>query len=788
MKFSLFSNARATKPTLWEGTWEEFCETLGPHEFTNKSKEELKAFSPAEYPEGITRARENVRAVHALVLDIDQKTEAELRAFEDTAQGLQMLLYTTYSNAKKPFSVRAVIPLSRPVLAAEWPAFWNLTSGLFDNIGDPQCRDASRLYFGAFAPKGTEEKHFFKKTEGVPIDVDGLVENPPPDLPPPQAVKSEAVTSERLKTFAKKLSRKTDDKLSNLGDVLEKVCDGEVFAEPGTRDSTIFALSNVIAKRFPDGDPANLAEHFRRSISLMGDDCPSVQTVEYKIERAQTALRKEKVKQEQDENEGRRDRIREAFGGKRTEVYTDEELTAFGRRPKWIVQKGKSFYFLTLEGYRGPFTDADAGNAALIELAPAPVELWRTSRQGEVVRKSCNMLVAEYGTVALDVKVDMRVQKTMYDVDTRTIIEAPCPLRKLDAVYHPEIDKWLQLMVGDDKYNDLKTWIAAVTLLDVPCVALFLTGPKGTGKSLLALGLARLWTTGGPTTLAEALSDFNESVARCPLCFADETLPKDFKGYTKNGELREHIQAMVRPFKRKFLPNTSLLGATRDIIAANNQDILRTQENLSNNDIGAIVDRFMHISTNLASTRYLDTVDTREWVESDKIAQHALWLRDNHEWKSEGRFLIKVRDEQLSRSLATRAGDRSAVCQWLVGYLTNPREFDDGAEGNLLVRVSNGRLCVNTQGVVDCWTMYVSNEKCPPTGRLSTAIAALSEEGRAQLNNEEGVPTNYRIIDKANLITWARDTGYATEKQVEAALRKDTNIRIQDPDPKKMPN
>lgn len=784
MKLSLFAHAKDAFPRHWECTWDEFCRDFGPHKLVDDTtnKERLPAFSPAEYPDGVRRSKDTVIRVHLLVLDIDEGSDEDLAAFLDRAEGLSALVCSTFSRGVKPGArARVIMPLSRPVRREEWPTFWELQHRLFDGIGDEHCSDPNRIYFGCFAPRSKADEAFFEVFDGQAFPVDELLTTPLAELPVLATAKRALVpvSEEQLLRMAKNLAKKDDD----LGVALKKVCLGEIFAEPGNRDNTIFTLAGAIARRYPDGDSGMIASYFARSLDLMkrvDDDCPTVENVEYKIRRAQDSIRQTVVEGEQAKVSERRKRVQEAFRGARSEPYTAEELTAFND-PMWVVQHGGSYYFFVAGEYRGPYAETDAGNAALKLLAPAGevVDLYRLTPRGEIQKKTANQLVAEYGTVADAVQLDLRAQKSTFDVNASVLTEAPCPRRQIAAVFHPEIDEWLRIAAGP-QYEVLKTWMACVTNLSMPCVALFLTGAKDTGKSLIALGLSRFWTTDGPTTLVEAFSAFNENLARSPLCFADEQLPKDFKGYAKNGELREHIQARTRPYNRKYIPNTKLIGCTRTIIAANNEDILRTQENLSVNDIGAIVDRYLHIPMSPSAIEYLNRVDTSGWVDRDQIAEHAAWLRDNHVWKPEGRFLIKIKDEQLTRTYATQSGDRSAVCQWLVSYLLNPRVFHDDAKGRMLVQVNKGRLCVNTQGLVLCWELYVGNEKCPTTGRLSSALAALSVSGvRVKLNNELGSPTNYRVIDMANLSVWAKNNGYGTEEELLEALVEDTKTREQ---------
>ena len=214
------------------------------------------------------------------------------------------------------------------------------------------------------------------------------------------------------------------------------------------------------------------------------------------------------------------------------------------------------------------------------------------------------------------------------------------------------------------------------------------------------------------------------------------------------------------------------------MITANNEEILATPENLAANDIAAIIDRYLHIPTQRDAAVYLRSTDTRGWVERDMIAEHVLWLAEHHEWTARGRFLIEVQDTALHRSLTTRSGNRSAVCQWLCSYLLNPSPFDNDGRSGKLIRIYEGRLLVNTLGLVSCWETYVQNEACPPTGRLSSAIASLSADRRPRLHAEPGKSRiNYREIDLENLVAWAEHSDYASREDLETALLRTTEER-----------
>ncbi len=300
------------------------------------------------------------------------------------------------------------------------------------------------------------------------------------------------------------------------------------------------------------------------------------------------------------------------------------------------------------------------------------------------------------------------------------------------------------------------------------------TGPGGTGKSLFADAVSRLWRTSGPTPLTSAMNEnFNAALVKCPLVFADEQMPKDFRGHGRTAELREFIAARSRPFKQKFFPETVILGAARLVIAANNEDILAIQENLSVNDIEAIGDRFYHVPVRAEAKDWLAVCDAASFFEQDRLAKHALWLRDNHPVTRDGRFLIKSPDRNFYRALTTKSGIRSAVCQWLAGYLREPRRVDSA--NDYQIRIVGGQLLVTTRGILENWALYVSNEAAPTTGRLGSAIAGLSVT-RTTRSTPTG-KANYRVIDTEHIVAWANQTEYASEEEIRQALTVDTETK-----------
>lgn len=914
MKISHFNGAKDKVPKQAEITWDFFSSSLGPHDYSVKNKIQAPCFSPAEYPDGgptdidpdlfpedARRAKKNVLRVWMLVLDVDHIDEATAHWVVGRLQemGLAAVVYSSWSHASDPWRFRVVIPLDRPVPGPEWSGFWSRAITLFNSICDEQCKDASRLYFGPFAPAGTEASNFYYVYQGAELPVDYVMSLPLPEgssevssdveqtrskdseaiallvaaWPEPHEKKrhlahralagallsssfsddravnflcdvargadpnnedrekrqsmvehtreeldanekitgwttlggivgydvmdkvrtlverAPAITDEQLRGYAKQLKKSKIDRKFELGDALERVCKCNVFPEP-----LALRLAAELGQRFFEYDAHSIAELFRPSLSLMrseGEDV-TVEQVEARIKLKQDEVREQKKEQRKKHDQQQQaiefdkaSRIREAYKNGRSHPYTFNELQqwkdiiATGHR--WILQKDRSFYLFFHGSYKGPYSEIEAHGAALRELAAAAsagVDIYKTNKDGSSDFKSLRQLIAEYGTVAERVSTDLRAQIITYDEQERTIVEAPCPLRKLEPRYDPDVDQWMYQLAGDQYYDDLKTWFAILPRLDIVRSALALIGKHSVGKSLTALSGSGLWTKEGPCMLEQALADFNDSILRCPLIFADEHLPKDFRGTTPTEQLRAFIQSTERPLKRKHLPNSKCLGVTPLLIAAHDLEVLRPSENISNNEVEGSVLRFLIIPARVEAAHFLanlhPTTHERGWVEHDIVARHIWWLVYNHKHQSKGRFYFTPSNPEHAMWFATSGGGKSALLRWLVSFLADRKKFEGDANSKLHVRIHKGRLYVNIGGVLSYWDKYVGNEKCPNAGLLSRLLAEISHPERQKMKDGKGKMVNYRVVINDYLYTWAKNTDLLDAEELAKQLSIDS--------------
>lgn len=772
---SVFSRITSNVPVLRSReTWEALVEGIGTHRPTLR-KDDLPLYSPAEWhadrvpPHTKELLDTAVSRVHFGSNDLDDVPDEDvLRILEGFERdGIAYLFATSTSHRKVKGATRArvVYPFSRPVLASEWAPFWTAVNArYFFGLADATCRTVGhRYYVPGFIEGG--DPPIYRVFPGKALDVEHFVAPVAPTASGVVAGAGTEVTREQLQKIATLLSKSTTK--SHLGVAMRQMIKGEAYAANGSRNEMSFRLVCEIIDRHPLADPARLAVHFAPSLALMATEYggdPGTEKIEDMIRRKSAEPRADLTSQ-----------IAEAFNGERATPYDTSDIEritdSLGTETltrRWIVQKDNSFYVLCDGVYRC-YSSVEVESAVIRDLAPAAsvgVDLMEVGARGSLRPRTIKELMRLYGAVANSVIVDMSAQTARYDPMSRTFTEAPCPIR-VKAEYHAGVETWLNLLAGARK-EKLVQWLASVTALDEPCAALYLEGAGGTGKSLLANSIARIFAE-APVGLKELMGDFNESMMHCPVVFADESIPTDHRGRVPTDQIREFIQARSRSLSRKYRPTAQLRGCIRLILAANNMNMLATNENLTEHDIDAISERFLHIHVQEAARDYLLRVNVREWIASDVIAKHVVWLCENYEVERQGRFLISGDASELTNMLATGTGLRAGVCQWIVKYLLNPAPVQNTVLGKTLIKVSKGRLLISSRVISEEWEQYVRSRDVPTPTAVARALGGLSKE-----YVESGV--RWRLIDHARLVSWGNETGYADADGIAKALR-----RLEDP-------
>jgi hypothetical protein len=244
-----------------------------------------------------------------------------------------------------------------------------------------------------------------------------------------------------------------------------------------------------------------------------------------------------------------------------------------------------------------------------------------------------------------------------YDSPSGTLTLAALRWTTREATRHAHVDRWLRALFGSD-YGAAAQWLAAVTALDRPAPCIYLAGPKSLGKSLLASGLAALWSRPDPVAMVDAIKDFNASTGECPLIFTDEGFPERLNFEDFKRVITQHSRSV----NAKYRSPVDVEGCGRFMIAANNEDVLRYQRTgtLTKADLDAIADRLLvvtcHVEARSVIEGYSQAQLTR-WAQGE-IAEHVLWLAQTVALEPSGRMAAKPGGGE--RILANVVAGRSA--------------------------------------------------------------------------------------------------------------------------------
>lgn len=793
MFVSFFGSVYDTNPQLVDWPWEVFVQWVQSRGHLivacpSHLEESVKLSQPGFSPTRFSGNRNNANAVDINfgVIDLDEISSVDFAQILNNVRSanLATLVYTSWGHSEHKIKVRLVFPFNRPVHASEWRNFWpRMNQHVALGFADTSCKSLDRAYRLPSCPDSRKQFASIWYFPGQVLNVD-LVFQTPGNSHNSAHVKAELPYETLVHTW-KQIKKKQPE----IGDALEKILNGEAWATQGNRDNILFQLTSALARSLRGYSAAAIATHFQRSCSHFDDI--SVETVKYKLERAISELEEKAEDAERQIITSRRLLIQSAIG--RESPYTVYEFQSFADwagctteefSRRWIIQRGSSYYCfvgLPTPRYLGPFSKDEIRLVAHVLLSPAialGLKMDELSATGENKQRPIADIVDDYGSIAEKIIASMVNQVSYYHAESRTLVEAPCPFRPLVPQFDQEIDTWLRIFAGD-RYHYLYQWLSWLTRIDLPCSALYLDGPPGCGKSLLAKGISRIWTVNGPTTLAQALGTFNQSLMYCPIIFADEATPKDLQGRARTAEIRELIQIESQPLRRKNLPDSTLHGCGRLVIAANNLSLLEGEEGkLTANDVQAIVERFTHIKVNFSSRTYLEQVDTRDWVSGDRIAQHVLWIIANTP-KAEHppRFLVTAPAGELHQALSTTTYSGAIVAHWLAAFLLEPNRLRQGrpiGSSAYLVRANAGKFYAVSRAITENWMVYPTNipEHKATIRTVSAGLRALAvseHKKNLAVPGFQGLQKLYEIR-LADIVQWAESSAFCQEDQLLAAF------------------
>lgn len=423
-------------------------------------------------------------------------------------------------------------------------------------------------------------------------------------------------------------------------------------------------------------------------------------------------------------------------------LLTEPTAKAFWVRDQHASRPG-------MEVYQGPFASS---------LVVTGLERYSPSLCGAVRTQGGNphgtpRLMADMGQVVDNVIIRAGAQHTIYYPSMDTLVCRAAPWREdIRPREHTDIARWLEL-VGADRLDELLDWLATFRQLNQATCGLYIRGPKGIGKQLLAMGLARLFVSGEVVPYETLTGEFPEELLRSMLVWADETIPRNHKGQTPSALFRSLVANETRRVNRKGIPALTLWGFARLLITANNDDVFAVeQEDLGTDDVAAIIERIGYIRTGDEAARYLDRLGgkpyTDRWVAGDALAEHVRWLEETRTVKTGSRYLVTGWRTEMHDHLLQRAGLTQLVLTLLALIL------DDYAQQNRdqALRVGEGRIWVNGNKLRKLWPALLPDARPPTLHRLTATLRTL-----ARPFNDDGELTRSHRVGATSLQYWHID-------------------------------
>lgn len=187
LAISLFDSKFDKAPKVRNVTTDELAVMVTTFEV--RRQKDGPAWSPARYPSGAERGRQNVAEVCCLVFDLDDGSTPE--DYAELWAPFEHIVHSSFHNQtqkdKEPARCRfrVAFPLREPVYGDKWGSFWRRANEhLAKGRSDAACKDASRLYYlPAHPPEGASEA-FAYRHEGRPLSEQDLPgeESPAPRL------------------------------------------------------------------------------------------------------------------------------------------------------------------------------------------------------------------------------------------------------------------------------------------------------------------------------------------------------------------------------------------------------------------------------------------------------------------------------------------------------------------------------------------------------------------------------------------------------------------------------
>lgn len=728
-------------------------------------KTRLPAYSHALFQGGATA--KHVTAVTGISIDQDGMPPGTVEAVCQR-NDLEFYRWDTPSRqmGRKEHAYRYLIPFAEPLAVSpdDWKALWADISAMFGGTNDRQTKNIDRKMYLPLTIRIPNPKDRTKDTlispnliyqPGAPLDVARVTRNTAPAtkaaddliaLPRPQLLRALDLVIKKTKDTPTKLA-------------LQSLKRGEEFAVQHQRHAAILTLTRVLTAELPSVSTDCLASLFEPSLNAMPDTDQTLGDVVAAIDGARekfvslTGRRKAALIKA-----ARTDGLSHEYTfAERREMAEAQGLDPADLENQILVFRGREIYALTHRtGYEGPYMVA---SGALLQQLLAP---W--GREDDT-----KQALEHYGIAAKEVIYSIALRKSVHNINTGCLrLASAAPEVTFRPTEHKDVAAWLEAF-DNPKLLD---WLACAPDPHKAVCGLGIYGPKSTGKSLLAVGIARLWGNGTPANPHEVFeTNFNASLARNAVLHIDEYTPNKF-GRPISSILRQIIGAPRQALSVKQAQPISLEGYTRVILTGNDSLPLTLNEDIGRQSQEAIAERILAIKAGDHIPGLLAQYDAASFG-LHKIAEHALWLAETRPVVKKQRFWVEGDMDEMLSQLVISNSPTASVAEWLVRFVLGQSQIPialNGAEAGLWGQ-KDGRLALSVELINRRWEVFRDTRYKPGPMRIKEQLSVLSTSGKTEkVTTMGGGRKRLHVVDTTKLATLADELGICEPDEFVAAL------------------
>jgi hypothetical protein len=537
------------------------------------------------------------------------------------------------------------------------------------------------------------------------------------------------LTKTSIAELGRRLKARNKEQDRVVGRALANVAKEKAFGEPAEAKALIMRSVEVLAREYSHETPERIVDLLRASLLAQRaissqHPLPTDADVANKVRHTQHSARQRLDERQRNAEDKLKDAIRVGTSGRRDTPYTEKEFREWSKRGftdhDWIVRSGRNYHFWVDGRYDGEFDEGAAAMSVYSKLAPAAapntgrVKLYFVDKDGNTRDKPFAQILREYGRAAKNVVYSMFEEHPRFDEASQTFYNSICEVDPtLEAKYDAEIDEWLGLL-GQDKAELLRDWLAASVMLDNSISALHIATPTNSGKNLLVNGLARLWNGH-----YQNLRDYSPLLLKdSPLVYCDEGLPYKWQ-YSFSTLLRAMTSQNIHTARDTGFSTLRIHGYPRLIFAGNDSLIQLHKERISDESVEATTKRFVSIAHKDRDAKdFLEQSHIKAkipgWVASG-FARHVLWLNEHRAVDTKKRFLVEdTRPTELVDSLTSNTSD--AVFRWIHSSLAT-NEFNSEA-----LFAKDDKLFVHPPTLQKNWTLCMPEKERPAPVHLQNGM------------------------------------------------------------------